>query len=79
MKAKAPYSLVILLLFLLSCDTPSCISCIAQTPKMAIIEHQVICDEDIYFVEGFEAGMKDRYKDKGDTVTVLCDYFSIED
>ena len=47
-------------------------SCVAVAPSGKVFEHVIISDKDPEWLNGFEDGMKARYKEQGDTVMVSC-------
>ena len=66
----------ILLIFILaSCEEETCASCISESLSGKIVDYDSQCYSDFRYVEGYVAGLKDYYKDNGDTVVVNCTYF----
>ena len=60
-----------LLALLISCSKEECLSCIAESKFGNIIETRLSCDSDSDYLNGFENGYKDRYKDI-DSIDVHC-------
>jgi hypothetical protein len=62
------------LLFILSSCEKKCISCIAETNSGKIVNYSTECDTDTRYLDGYYEGLKQYYKEHGDTVTVNCAY-----
>lgn len=68
-------SIVVTTTFLFSCEREQrCVSCIAETNSGKIVKYVTECHTDNAYLIGFTEGLKQYYKDNGDTVTVLCTY-----
>lgn len=57
-----------------SCREALCVSCISQDPTGKIVDHSVACDKSRSYSQGFEAGVKQREEEKGNTVTCTSYY-----
>lgn len=62
---------ILVLFFLFSCSKEECLICIAESKSGKIIETRLSCDSDNNYLNGFETGFKNRYKDI-DSVDVHC-------
>lgn len=51
-----------------------CVSCIAESNSGKILQYKIECSSTSGFLEGFTQGLRDFYKDNGDTATVFCIY-----
>ena len=60
---------------LMSCRKNKCISCTVQDDNtQEIVEVVLECDRSTSYLDGFQDGLRAKYENAQDTVTVLCDF-----
>ena len=73
MKLKIGAFLSAILLFTASCNKDiNCVTCIAQKKTGQVIDARSGCDSEFNYLNGFENGFRDKYKNALDSVNVIC-------
>lgn len=64
----------LLLLLFTSCKKERCVTCIAQANSGRIVKYTIECDASNRYLNGYADGLREFYKNTGDTVKVQCVY-----
>lgn len=59
-----------------SCKRKTCISCIAEGNSGKIVQTKSECDKSLNYLNGYKDGLKQYYKNTGDSVQVHCTYMN---
>lgn len=62
------------ILLLMSCSKETCMSCIAESRSGVITRYIIECNKSSKFLKGYADGLRQYYKDKGDSIVVYCIY-----
>jgi len=72
---KKLYSLILIALFITSCEDKQCVSCIAESKEGKIIETRSACHESPKYLDGFTDGFKEKHQQNTkDSINVYCTY-----